>query len=363
MLVNIDIEPNVRVAVLGPHDRHLKTLRELLDVHFSFRGHLLRISGDAASVEHAAATIREIKRLAHHNDHVSQDSLMDLIRKTAPQAFGTAETDGAGDLHVVVDGHAVMAKTDGQKRYLHAMQRHDLVFCAGPAGTGKTFLAVALAVSMLRKNLIRRMVLVRPAVEAGEKLGFLPGDIQAKVNPYLRPLLDALHDMMPFEQIRRFMANDIIELAPLAYMRGRTLNASIVLLDEAQNTTPSQMLMFLTRLGEGSKMIVTGDPSQTDLEAGQTSGLTDAHKKLAGIRGIAFVELDKSDIVRHRLVQNIVQAYADTGNPRIAPATPSKSIPAVTTAPLTDGMAPGKAASEAQKTTLEVDSPNQLPAK
>jgi len=189
----------------------------------------------------------------------------------------------------------------------------DLVFCTGPAGTGKTYLAVALAVHMLKHQRAKRLILVRPAVEAGEKLGFLPGDMQAKVNPYLRPLFDALHDMMEYDQIRRFMVNDLIEVIPLAFMRGRTLNDSVIILDEAQNTTVPQMLMFLTRMGHGAKMIVTGDDSQIDLPEGTASGLVDAMLRLAGIKGLAMVRLDQGDIVRHRLVQNIVQAYARSG--------------------------------------------------
>ena len=184
-----------------------------------------------------------------------------------------------------------------------------MTFCLGPAGTGKTYLAVAMAVSMLKRNRIKRVVLVRPAVEAGEKLGYLPGDLQAKVNPYLRPLMDAMHDMMSFDQVKRFMQNDIIEVIPLAYMRGRTLNRAAIIMDEAQNTTVSQMLMFLTRLGHESKMIVTGDDSQVDLEKGKKSGLIDAAKRLSTVEGIGVVRLDKADIVRHPLVQYIVQLY------------------------------------------------------
>ena len=189
------------------------------------------------------------------------------------------------------------------------MLNNDLTFCIGPAGTGKTYLAVAIAVSMLKKRQIRRIVLARPAVEAGEKLGFLPGDIQAKVNPYLRPLFDALEDMMEFSQMRKLMDLDIIEIIPLAFMRGRTLNESVIICDEAQNTSAMQMLMVLTRLGQGSKMIITGDITQIDLPAGQKSGMIEAIEILRRIKGIGYVKLSQTDIVRHRLVQNIVQAY------------------------------------------------------
>jgi phosphate starvation-inducible PhoH-like protein len=212
---------------------------------------------------------------------------------------------------IVVYSHKAVIEphTKGQLRYIEAMRKNDLTFCTGPAGTGKTYLAVAVAVAMLKRNQIRKIVLARPAVEAGEKLGFLPGDMQAKVNPYLRPLFDSLEDMMNFDQMRKFMEMDIIEVIPLAFMRGRTLNEAVVICDEAQNTSSTQMLMFLTRLGRGSKMIVTGDVTQIDLEKGKKCGLIEAMDTLGGIKGIACIKLDDADIVRHKLVQNIVLAY------------------------------------------------------
>ncbi len=209
----------------------------------------------------------------------------------------------------VYSNKLVEPSTEGQLKYIETMLRNDVTFCTGPAGTGKTYLAVAVAVSMLKKRQIRRIVLARPAVEAGEKLGFLPGDIAAKVNPYLRPLFDAIEDMMDFAQMRKFMELDIIEIIPLAFMRGRTLNEAAIICDEAQNTSGLQMLMVLTRLGHGSKMIITGDITQVDLAANQKSGMVEAMEILQHVNGIGVVELSQQDIVRHRLVQNIVEAY------------------------------------------------------
>src|SRR6185503_3857901 len=210
----------------------------------------------------------------------------------------------------------ISPRTQGQARYMTAIREHDVVFAVGPAGTGKTYLAVAMAVEAFKRKQFRKIVLVRPAVEAGESLGFLPGDLHAKINPYLRPLLDALQEMIDYDQMKRFMEQDVIEVVPLAYMRGRTLNEAFIILDEAQNTTVAQMKMFLTRMGIGSKIVISGDTTQVDLPRASASGLIDALSRLRDIEGINIVQLNKSDIVRHKLVQEIVRAYEEEGRPR-----------------------------------------------
>jgi len=280
-------------------------IREAFGVAVISRDDELHLSGEREQVDKAAMVLDQMQRKLRRQEWLSLEDVGSAISAAATEQ----REQSAENIDVFARGRSVRPKTEGQHRYTQAMFQHDLTFCVGPAGTGKTYLAVAVAASLLKHGQIKRIVLARPAVEAGERLGFLPGDLQAKVNPYLRPLFDALHDMMDFEQVKRFMVNDVIEVIPLAFMRGRTLNDSAIILDEAQNTTPAQMLMFLTRLGHNSKMIVTGDPSQVDLPEGTVSGLADAMQKLKGIKGIATVELERGDIVRHRLVQNIVNAY------------------------------------------------------
>jgi phosphate starvation-inducible protein PhoH and related proteins len=297
-----------RAALFGSADRHLRLIRGTLGVQISARESTLKVSGSARAVGQAASIIEDLQRTLRTRDFLTDEQVADSITY-ACQQHDSKSTEGPTSVEVYSRNAHVQPRTDGQAAYLDAIRRDDLVFCVGPAGSGKTYLAVAMAVSMLKAGQVHRLVLVRPAVEAGEKLGFLPGDMQAKVNPYLRPLFDAMYDMMPYEQIQRFLANDVIEIAPLAFMRGRTLNNSVVLLDEAQNTTVSQMMMFLTRLGNNSKMIVTGDDSQVDLERPESSGMIDALRRLHGIAGISSIRLSQHDIVRHHLVQNIVTAY------------------------------------------------------
>jgi len=298
-----------RAALFGSGDRHLRLIRGALGVQISARDSSIKLSGTAQAVGRAANVLEELQRLLRERDHLTDEVVAEVISYACQVDDARKEN---GDIIEVYTRHTVIRpRTEGQKAYVEAIRHNDLVFCVGPAGTGKTYLAVALAVSMLKAGSVQRVVLVRPAVEAGEKLGYLPGDMQAKVNPYLRPLFDAMHDMMTFDQIKRFISNDVIEVAPLAFMRGRTLNNCVVILDEAQNTTRSQMLMFLTRLGHHTKMIVTGDDSQVDLERPEESGVVDALRRLKRIKGIGVVRLQRQDIVRHQLVTEIVHAYTN----------------------------------------------------
>ena len=292
-------QPHKTLALFGPADKNLRLVREATGASIIARDGELKIGGENEAVERAARVIEQMQQQLRRRDFLSAEDVGNAIQSVQEQR---RQAD-AGSIEVFARGGRIVAKTEGQRAYMQALFENDLTFCTGPAGTGKTYLAVAAAASMLKRHQVKRIVLARPAVEAGERLGFLPGDLAAKVNPYLRPLFDALNDMIDFEQVKRFMMNDVIEVIPLAFMRGRTFNDSVVILDEAQNTTVGQMLMFLTRLGNDSKMIVTGDPRQTDLEPDVESGLGDALERLRGIKGIAHVALDRGDIVRHRLVQ------------------------------------------------------------
>ena len=307
MEVTIQLDsPGKQLELFGPADSHLRLLRQSLDVQITARQSNLIITGKPENVNRAAEIIDKMeKRLIKYGSLTHAD--INALLAAQDDSIVTAETSEA--ITVYSRKKIIEPSTKGQLKYVETMLANDLTFCIGPAGTGKTYLAVAIAVSMLRKKQIRKIILARPAVEAGEKLGFLPGDLQAKVNPYLRPLFDALEDMMDFDQMKKFMELDIIEIIPLAFMRGRTLNEAVIICDEAQNTSALQMLMVLTRLGHGSKMIVTGDITQIDLDAGQKSGMVEAIETLRRIKGIGFTELTQRDIVRHRLVQNIVQAY------------------------------------------------------
>ncbi|MDZ7816052.1 MAG: PhoH family protein [Planctomycetota bacterium] len=290
---------------LGPGDRFLRKLRAAFGVTVNARGNVLTIEGDEAAV---SRTLNVAQKMISHIEKFNTLGSHDIERFLSEVVEDSS--DGAHDaLSVFLRGKTISPRTSGQKKLVSALKTSSITFAVGPAGTGKTYLSVAFGVSLLRKGIVRRIVLVRPAVEAGEKLGFLPGDLKEKVDPYLRPLYDSLGDMLEPEHLQRLIANDVIEVAPLAFMRGRTLNKSFVILDEAQNCTVSQMKMFLTRLGFESFAAITGDITQSDLPRGKVSGLLHAFHILKDINGVSLITLSHSDIVRHPLVQKIVNAY------------------------------------------------------
>jgi phosphate starvation-inducible PhoH-like protein len=295
------------LSLFGAKDAHLRQIRDALGVSVFAREGTIHVEGNEEPVAQATAIFEELCELVRRSGSLTT---IDVTRSLA-KATGQVVIPDQPPVEVFDATRRIRPKTVGQARYLAAIAEYDLVFCTGPAGTGKTYLAVAAAVQALKQKQIRKIVLVRPAVEAGESLGYLPGDISAKINPYQRPLLDALREMIDFEQFRRFTEQDVIEVVPLAYMRGRTLNEAFIILDEAQNTSVSQMKMFLTRMGMGSKIVVSGDTTQVDLPPHQRNGLTDALERLKNIPGFSVVRLTEADIVRHALVQAIVRAYED----------------------------------------------------
>ena len=304
------------MALSGYQEDNLKILSQQTGAELVMRGQELLISGTASQIQLCQKLVASLNELWQDGKPISS---VDIL--TARHAINTNQEDVFKDIQRDVlaktrRGIEIRAKTFRQRQYIQAMRSHDLVFCIGPAGTGKTYLAAILALQALLSEQYERLILTRPAVEAGEKLGFLPGDLQQKVNPYLRPLYDALYELIDPEKTANLIERGVIEVAPIAYMRGRTLNNSFVILDEAQNTTPGQMKMVLTRLGFGSRMVVTGDITQTDLLPNQTSGLTMALKVLKNVEGIAFCEFSQADVVRHSLVQRIVAAYEKHEKPK-----------------------------------------------
>lgn len=294
--------------LIGESDRHLRQVESLFpEVRFVARGDEVVLKGSEEDVEKARTVLDELLILVQEGHALDEGRVIEvvkMVRDEVPSPSGVL-SDGIS----VGRGRMIRPKTHGQQKYIEAIRENTLTFGIGPAGTGKTYLAMAAAVDSLINGVVRRIVLTRPAVEAGERLGFLPGDVSAKVDPYLRPLYDALWDMLGPEETASLIERGTIEIAPLAYMRGRTLNDACVILDEAQNTTPEQMKMFLTRLGFNSKMIITGDVSQTDLPTGRHSGLSIVRSILTGISGVSFIELGARDVVRHRIVASIVEAY------------------------------------------------------
>ena len=304
----MELSNEVAAELAGSQDHILRTLEEHLECDVFLRGNVVTLDGDAEAVQTAATVVRELSELVARGHEIGPATIESVARVLDQRESPSSV------LEDVVWRHRnlrVAPRSVNQKRYVDAIKRSTVTFGVGPAGTGKTFLAIAMATAALSRREVNRIILTRPAVEAGERLGFLPGDLMAKIDPYLRPLFDALADMLDPEKVQQHLERGTIEVAPLAFMRGRTLNDSFVILDEAQNTTPEQMKMFLTRLGFGSKMVVTGDITQVDLPRDQQSGLVVVNEILQGVEGIDFVNFGREDVVRHRLVQRIVDAYAD----------------------------------------------------
>ncbi len=310
-MIKIELPPRGLETLFGVHDQNIKYLESLLDVRIDARGQDVSIDGDPADVETAQRILEDFSDLFKEGKHFTDKELREAFAQIAEDRafslrdyFTKARFNPAGKKQVA-------PKSANQRKYIQAIQDNDVVFGIGVAGTGKTYLAVAMAVQALMQKQVNRIVLARPAVEAGEKLGFLPGDLQDKVDPYLRPLYDALFDLIDYERVTRLLEKRVIEVAPLAFMRGRTLSDAFIILDEAQNTTSEQMKMFLTRIGFGSKAVITGDVTQVDLPTGKRSGLIEAERILSKLEGIEFVYFTDKDVVRHRLVQLIIRAYEE----------------------------------------------------
>lgn len=300
--------------LFGNYDENIKIIEDAFDVRIISRDNGIKIIGPADKVEKAGKIIERLIDIAGQGETITRQNVNYIIQLEKDGQLDTRYEDLSDSICVTARGKNIKPKTYGQKAYINAMKENVIVFGIGPAGTGKTYLAVAMAVTAFRNKEVNRIILTRPAVEAGEKLGFLPGDLQNKVDPYLRPLYDALYEILGFENYQKHIEKGIIEIAPLAYMRGRTLDDSFIILDEAQNTTPEQMKMFLTRIGFGSKAVITGDITQIDLPGDKKSGLKEVINILNNIKGIEFVFLTEKDVVRHELVQKIIKAYEKHDN-------------------------------------------------
>lgn len=308
MKKNIEITPNIE-ALFGTRDENLRLLEDGLSVSIDLRAESVEIEGAARDVGRAEQVFADFDHLQRSGYNFSNGDLTAMLRVLASDSTVTLRGLAEAGKQRSFGKRTVQPKSINQRRYLEAIEKNDMVFSVGPAGTGKTYLAVAMAISALVSKRVNRIILARPAVEAGERLGFLPGTLQEKVDPYLRPLYDALYDMLEPEKVDKYLEKNIIEIAPIAFMRGRTLNDSFIILDEAQNTTPEQMKMFLTRMGFNSKAVITGDITQIDLPASKKSGMVEAMEILREVDGISFVRFDETDVVRHHLVQRIVRAY------------------------------------------------------